>query len=102
MSETVDPSEIEGIVGAPRHPKYHIVRAVSAEQRVYILHPDECTARMMHRPLTECAFSRTLAYEGIDEEAWKNAMDRPVVGILTFSGLRPNEYWTNVIGLSNG
>lgn len=77
MTRPVPADEIEAIVGASRDRERHIARAASAEQTVYILHPDECAARLMHRPLTECRFSRCLDL-GIDLTRWADSMDRPV------------------------
>ena len=42
MTDLVPAEDIERIVGAKRHPSRHLARAVSAEQRVYILHSQKC------------------------------------------------------------
>lgn len=75
MTELVDPSEIERIVGAKRHPTRHVGRAVSAEQTVYILHSREC--RDSGVDLRECRFSLALD-KGINKGLWGNHQDRPV------------------------
>lgn len=67
MSDPVDPSKIEGIVGATRHPTEHIARAVSAEQTVYILHSAECLSYGFD--LRGCPFSTALD-RGIDVTVW--------------------------------
>lgn len=58
MSELVPPEEIEGIVGAERHPFLHIGRAVSAEGRTYILHSQLCVNS--GRDLRDCSYSKAL------------------------------------------
>lgn len=67
--------QIETIVGAKRHPTVHLARAASAEQRVYLLHPDECIARGID--LRTCEYSEALDH-GIDLDAWAGAEDQPV------------------------
>lgn len=75
MTECVAASEIEGIVGAKRHPEDHLGRAVSAEETVYILHPDDC--REFFDDLRDCPFSKALD-RGIDGLRWSGFEDRPV------------------------
>lgn len=58
MSELVPIEEIEGIVGRPRHPELHLGRAVSAEQRIYILHSQACRGTGID--LRDCDYSRAL------------------------------------------
>lgn len=66
---TVVPADkIEGIVGHQRHSTYHYARAVSAEQRVYILHPHECLLTNA-TDLRDCPFSLALN-RGIDLDYW--------------------------------
>mgnify|MGYP003608169642 CR=1 FL=1 len=76
MSELEAAGKIEGIVGAKRHPIQHIARAVSAEQRVYVLHSEQCAASGID--LRECAYSVALD-EGIDLGEWQGSEDQPVV-----------------------
>lgn len=66
---------IEGIVGAKRHATDHLARAVSAEQRVYILHSTACVDSGID--LRECAYSQALDY-GIDLDVWGDCQDTPV------------------------
>lgn len=75
MSRVEAADRIEGIVGAHRHDSLHIGRAVSAEQRVYVLHSRECAARGID--LRQCEFSIALD-EGIDLSLWEDYQDRPV------------------------
>lgn len=79
MSEAVDPTEIEGVVGVARHATDHFVRAVSAEQTVYILHSEKC--RAMFADLRECPFSVALD-RGIEHPTpwgpWSRLQNRPV------------------------
>lgn len=67
MTEIVPAEDIEQIVGAQRHPTMHKARAVSAEQRVYILHSVACLNE--YDDLRECPYSRALD-RGIDPEVW--------------------------------
>ena len=79
MSDIVSASKIEAIVGAKRHPTRHIARAVSAEQTVYVLHPEACL-RFHRADLRECKFSRALD-NGIEKvsSSWMHVQDVPVV-----------------------
>ena len=67
---------IERTVGARRSANEHIGRAVSAEQRVYILHSTACVASGID--LRDCEYSRALDL-GIDESIWEGREDRPVI-----------------------
>lgn len=67
MSDIVPAEDIERIVGMERHPTEHWGRAVSAEQRVYILHSRECLDS--GRDLRECPYSLALD-NGIDPFDW--------------------------------
>ena len=82
MSELVDPSEIEQLVGVERHGWAHYGRAVSGEQVVYILHSSQCKGRNLD--LRACDFSLALD-RGIDEWEWHDSMDRPV-RLVIFKG----------------
>ena len=75
MSRIESADKIEGIVGATRHETIHVARAVSAEERVYILHSQECVEKFAD--LRRCPFSIALD-EGIDLELWGDWQDRPV------------------------
>lgn len=76
MTDLVDPTKIERIVGAARQDDAHLGRAVSSEQQVYILHSGQC--RASGRDLRACEYSLALD-EGIDEDDWCDAEDVPVV-----------------------
>lgn len=76
MSETVPAGDIERIVGAPRAHRDHIGRAVSDEQRVYILHSKQCLAR--HEDVRNCEYSIAMD-RGIVEYWWLGCEDMPVV-----------------------
>lgn len=67
MSQLVDPSQIETIVGVQRDELKHYARAVSAEQTVYILHSYECLTSGVD--LRECSFSLALD-QGIETGRW--------------------------------
>lgn len=79
MSRLEDADKIERIVGASRDATAHIARAVSAEQRVYILHSEACRAE--HADLRDYSFSRALD-RGIEDAEpwryWRQVQDRPV------------------------
>jgi hypothetical protein len=76
VSRLENPKAIEKIVGAKRHAIDHIGRAVSEEERVYVLHSHECKASGID--LRECQFSIALD-SGIDMGIWKDFQDVPVV-----------------------
>ncbi len=77
--ERVPADKIEEIVGVSRDPVTHWGRAVSEEERVYILHSAECRASM--EDLLECEYSRALG-RGIDcgfpWTLWRHVQDQPV------------------------
>lgn len=75
MSRLEAADKIEAIVGAKRHPTDHLGRAVSAEQRVYVLHSEECAASGID--LRECQYSEALDL-GIDLGIWGDHEDQPV------------------------
>lgn len=76
MSRLEAADKIETKVGAKRHPTNHLGRAVSAEQRVYILHSQECVARGID--LRKCEYSIALD-TGIELLIWADFQDVPVV-----------------------
>lgn len=59
--------EIEQIVGAPRARNLHLGRAVSADQRVYILHSQRCIESGVD--IRTCPFSVAMD-NGIDVDSW--------------------------------
>lgn len=75
MSDLVPAEDIERIVGANRHAESHYGRAVSAEQKVYILHSQECKDSGVD--LRECPFSIALD-RGIPLDRWADFEDMPV------------------------
>lgn len=75
MTTLVPPDRIESLVGARRHRKAHIGRAVATEQTVYILHSQVCKNSGID--LRECRFSLALD-RGIVAEQWQGQEDRPV------------------------
>lgn len=83
MSALVPGSDIEGIVGVPRHITRHYARAVSREQTVYVLHSHEC--RSTDRDLRDCLYSQALD-RGIDESVWAGHEDQPVRVTIGRSG----------------
>jgi len=75
VSAIVPTDEIEGIVGAERHEWAHIGRAVSEEQRVYILHSKDCINEGVD--LRRCEYSEALD-AGIVLSEWEHWEDQPV------------------------
>lgn len=82
MSELVDPSKIEDIVGAKRHPIRHLARVVSSEERVYILHSQDCVDS--ESDLRRCPYSIALD-KGINLDHW--VQDEPVHVIFRYDDL---------------
>lgn len=76
MSDLVPADQIERAVGARRHSHQHLGRAVSAEQRVYVLHSWECKESGID--LRECEWSLALD-RGIEPTDWDGYEDQPVV-----------------------
>jgi hypothetical protein len=76
VTEIVPTDEIEGIVGVSRHDSDHIGRAVTAKQKVYILHSKECLDSGID--LRECEFSVSLD-RGLAFIKWEQSLDVPVV-----------------------
>ena len=75
MSDIVPTDEIEDIVGAERHEWAHLGRAVSEEQRVYVLHSKGCIDAGID--LRDCAYSTALD-EGIEIHKWEQWEDQPM------------------------
>ncbi|MDO8308585.1 MAG: hypothetical protein Q7V58_09570 [Actinomycetota bacterium] len=71
MSDLVPSDRIEGIVGVQRHPAAHFGRAVSSEERFYILHSQQCLDTFAD--LRECPFS--IALDGGELGEWR--LDSP-------------------------
>jgi hypothetical protein len=75
MSRLEPADHIERIVGVPRPTVVEVARAVSDEQRVYILHS---RTRVDQTPdLRDCPLSRALDL-GIDLDSWSGWEDKPV------------------------
>ncbi len=76
MTDIVPAEDIERIVGVPRHAHQHWGRAVSAEQKVYILHSQKCLDSISD--LTGCPYSLALD-DGIDIEDWTEDVAVPLL-----------------------
>ena len=81
MADLVPPEDIEQIVGEPRDATMHTGRAVTAEQRVYILHSQAC--RDSGIDVRDCPFSVALD-RGVDLSLWEK--DVPVLLGVTDDG----------------
>lgn len=57
MSDLIE-GDVERIVGAPRDAARHLGRAVSADQRLYIMHSQECLDSTPD--LRDCEFSHAM------------------------------------------
>lgn len=101
MSRIEAADKIEGIVGVKRHANEHWGRAVSAEQRVYVLHSEECVARGID--LRKCEYSIALDY-GIDLGLWAEYQDRPVLLLIDeeYDDLTPTDPGSDVSGSDRG
>ncbi|MDJ1113219.1 hypothetical protein [Microbacterium dauci] len=75
MSRLEPADMIEAKVGASRHQDKHLGRAVSAEQRVYVLHSQACVDT--GRDLRTCEYSIALD-RGIDLGIWRDYQDHAV------------------------
>lgn len=84
MSDLVSRRRISRIVGAKRHDTFHLAKAVSAEQRVYILHSKECVKS--HRDLRDCPYSVALD-QGINPKEWVE--DVPILVVIRDGRLFP-------------
>jgi len=80
MTDLVDRSEIEKLVGATRRKRTHLGRADSEAGKVYILHSQVCLDSGMD--LRGCRFSIALDF-GIDMDDWEGFEDE-TVGLLVF------------------
>lgn len=91
MTELVNPSEIEAVVGVSRHATEHWGRAVSAEETVYILHSQACKDSGID--LRQCPYSIALD-RGIDHflpwTGWRRVPDRAVRLDLVSGYLMPD------------
>lgn len=75
----------ESVVGIKRHETDHYARAVSSEQRVYILHSQECLD--IFDDLRDCPISKALD-RGIREDDWRGYEDQAVRVCVSVSALR--------------
>ncbi|MCJ1709266.1 hypothetical protein [Microbacterium sp. VKM Ac-2923] len=76
MSEVQDSDVVEAVVGTERREDEHVGRAVTAEERMYVLHSRRCIESGID--VRACAFSASLD-RGIDLNVWRDHMDAPVV-----------------------
>ena len=88
MTNLVDPSHIERIVGARRRLSTHVGRLVTAEDTVYILHSTDCLTE--HPDLRDCPYSRALDLSLGEHwrapDLWAACRDEPVT-LAIYRGL---------------
>lgn len=70
MTDRVPTADIERVVGVPRHAALHYGRKVVDEQRLYILHSQQCLRA--HDDLRDCPYSLALDH-GIRPRDWPAA-----------------------------
>jgi hypothetical protein len=88
MAKRVPSSDIESIVGRPRHATLHLALADSSEETVHIMHSQECLATGID--LLYCPYTEALVENGIDTEgAWAAMEDRPVALRIVHGELVP-------------
>ena len=75
MTNLVDPSKIEKIVGAKRDSRLHIGRFDTPTGEFYILHSQECVSST--QDLRLCDYSKSLDSTWIDEVDWIDAVNTP-------------------------
>lgn len=82
MTEPVPRTSIEAIVGLPRMRYTHTGRAVSSENRFYILHSQECLT--LYSDLTQCPYSRALdmgvTFDTEDAPQWLEIDNEGLIG----------------------
>ena len=86
MSDLVDPSEIEELVGASRHPILHIGRADTSTGTFYILHSEQCLNSGVD--LRRCRYSEALDL-GIHFKYWVGLENQPQILAIAAKGLFP-------------
>lgn len=82
MTELVDPTEIEGIVGVKRHETYHIARWIVDAGQIFILHSQVCVDGDWD--LRECPYSQALD-KGASADFYDYA-NKPVVVVVSLDG----------------
>jgi hypothetical protein len=100
MTEVVAASQIETVVGVRRHETKHYGRAVSVEEKVYILHSQECLE--VREDLRRCPFSLALD-RGIDVERWVEDVPLPLAiidGELVPEPVQPPEPGPHACGIT--
>lgn len=86
MSSLEEPSKVEEIVGVRRHSYAHIARAVSSEEKVYILHSEMCVNTSID--LRDCWFSLSLD-RGLIEADWEGWIDHPTIVVVEDGYITP-------------
>lgn len=81
MVEEVDPHRIETLVQATRREHEHVIRWVSEQDMVYILHSRECREKDYPTSLLHCPYTLALS-EGSMHPSWEDFKDVPVISVL--------------------
>jgi len=91
MTELVNPTQIEEIVGVKRDPVRHYGRVITDTQTFYILHSKECVDSGID--LRECPYSKALDTYGIDEDFWLGYTNVPITLVIEWGILTPITRW---------
>ena len=86
MTELIDPSEVERLVGAYRHPTAHLCRADSFHEATYLLHSKACLDSGIDLRTCEYALAQD---NGIDTDVWEGREDMPVQVAIVDARLVP-------------
>lgn len=90
MTEKIPAWEVEGVVGAKRHPTLHLGRMDTYKGKVYVLHSQECLEKT--EDLRDCWFSHALD-KGVKPTEWRGYENQPVVLLApALGGLHPERY----------
>lgn len=76
MTELIDPTEVERLVNARRHPTEHIGLANSHDGKTYLLHSKQCLDSGIDLRTCEFAYAQDA---GIDMAVWEDRQDHPYI-----------------------
>ena len=94
MTELIDPSEVERLVGAYRHPTAHLCRADSFHEATYLLHSKACLDSGIDLRTCEYALAQD---NGIDTDVWEGREDEVVLVVISDSHLVPTKRMPEIV-----